>query len=163
VKRDYHLLIFTSAFVVLLDQITKYVITKQMALHSSIEVIKGFLNIVHIRNNGIAFGLLRDTGDTIISNILLITNIIIILALILWALTLKKRERLLSFALSLIIGGAIGNLIDRITLGEVVDFLDFYLSNHHWPAFNIADSSITVGTILLAIKYLLETLETLRG
>ncbi len=139
----------------MLDQASKYIILKYLPINSAIEIIKGFFNIVHVRNSGIAFGLLRGNGAESISLIITIITMIITGILIIWAIRLKNRDRLLKLSLSLIIGGAIGNIIDRIRLNEVVDFLDFYIGSYHWPAFNVADSAITIGTILLAIKIIL--------
>lgn len=149
-----YLFFIPSLFIVLIDQVTKYIILNNIPVNTSIEVIKGFFNIVHVRNNGIAFGILRGNWGGVTSFILILITGIITVALIVWVMRIKDDERLLHYSLSMIIGGAIGNLIDRIRLNEVVDFLDFYIQSFHWPAFNVADSSITIGTILLAIKIL---------
>ncbi|MFQ5585302.1 MAG: signal peptidase II [Thermodesulfobacteriota bacterium] len=149
-EKGYGLLITVSALVVLLDQITKTVVTRLLSLHQTVEVINGFFNIVYIKNPGAAFGILRGWGA--VRTVLLILISLAALAVIVY-LYGKTTGRLASFALSLIAGGAVGNLIDRVRFGEVIDFLDFSLCGYHWPAFNLADSAITVGvtvTVILA-------------
>lgn len=144
IKR-YILLIAASGAIVILDQISKYLVQKIMHLHESIIVINTFFSLTYIRNRGAAFGLLSDKGDGFRFIFFFITSVIALF--ILWYLFFRpyKSDLATQIGISLISGGAIGNLIDRIRLGEVVDFLDFYIGNYHWPAFNIADSAITIG------------------
>ncbi|MBI3753933.1 MAG: signal peptidase II [Deltaproteobacteria bacterium] len=145
--QKYKTFILISLIVVILDQLTKAVITNYLILHQSIEVISGFFNITYIRNPGAAFGLFRNGGAFF--RALFLTGISIV-ALIVVFLVYRKIENNLPYriALSLIAGGAVGNLIDRVRFGEVTDFLDVYIGRYHWPAFNVADSAITIGVFL---------------
>jgi signal peptidase II len=130
------------------DLATKYLVEATMELYESIPVIDGVFNLFYIRNPGAAFGILAQSGQFRLPFLLGVTGIAALA--ILWMVhTLKPGQRLATLALSMILGGALGNLVDRIRYGEVVDFLDFYWRTHHWPAFNLADSCITVGVVLL--------------
>lgn len=146
--------LWPAFLVIILDQMTKLAVVRALRPYDAISVIPGFFNLVHVRNPGIAFGLLSQLG-TAWSTLLLsaITTAAVIL-LILWFTRLAGGDHRAAFALSLIIGGAVGNLIDRVRLGEVVDFLDLYVGSFHWPAFNVADSAVTVGTLWLALTIL---------
>ena len=131
-----------ASVVLILDQLTKFIITRQLSLHESLPVIKGIFHLTLIHNRGAAFGILKNQVP------LFILTSIFAIGLIIFSLKDKKpktRFNLYSFSLSLILAGALGNLIDRLILGYVIDFLDFRI----WPVFNIADSAITVGAILL--------------
>lgn len=145
----YYFLIMTSGVAVTLDQVTKIVVQKTMDLYQSIQVIPNLFSLTYIRNSGAAFGLFSDGGG--IYKILFFVAVSFIALVILLHLYRKTPPEflLLKLALSLVAAGAIGNLIDRIRLGEVVDFLDFYIGSYHWPAFNVADSCISVGVALL--------------
>jgi len=134
-----------AGFVIIFDQITKAVIQNTVPLYHSIEVIPGFFSITHIHNPGGAFGFMANKSSGLRNLIFLfLSSSAICLIFYLYKNTPKKYS-LLSACFALILGGALGNLIDRIRFGEVVDFLDFYIGNYHWPAFNVADSAITVG------------------
>lgn len=137
--------------IVILDQATKAVIIGRVAVNDGFNVVPGLFDIVHFRNTGAAFSLFSDGG--LLKKLFLALTSIAALAVI-WFLVKNERRRLMAFALSLIAGGAAGNLIDRIRLGEVVDFLYFSLRGYHWPAFNVADSAITVGVGLAIFSYL---------
>lgn len=133
-------MIFVITIVVLfLDQLTKYLATKTLSPNQSIPVIRGIFHFTLIHNRGAAFGLLKNQ-----TNLFIFTSVF---AIILICLNLKKYKKssIYTVSLSLILAGALGNLIDRLFLGYVIDFLDFRI----WPVFNIADSAITVGAILL--------------
>ncbi|MEZ0323730.1 MAG: signal peptidase II [Hydrogenothermaceae bacterium] len=137
-----------SVFIVILDLLTKRLAETYLS-DKVLEVIPGFFNLVLVWNNGAAFGILADTPETIRRLILVGSSTIA--AIITTVYVLKKHNTLSMLeiiALSLIAGGAIGNLYDRLFLGSVRDFLDFYISTYHWPAFNIADASISVGIVL---------------
>jgi signal peptidase II len=153
-KRNNSLLIVPALAVILLDQISKYIVLRTIALHESIPVIGGLFSLVHTRNRGMAFGLMNRPGSDFSFYFLVAATIAAVLLLLFWFTKLKDEERRLIFGLSLILGGAIGNLIDRLRLREVIDFLDFHLGAYHWPAFNVADSAITVGTFWVAINLL---------
>lgn len=143
------------AFAVLaLDQATKYLIAVRFPLHETKPLISGFFNLVHIRNRGMAFGIMSRPGTDWGFILLLFATLGAVALLLVWFYRLKSEERGMVFPLSLILGGAAGNLVDRARMGEVIDFLDFYIGPYHWPAFNIADSAITVGTLWLAASLL---------
>lgn len=154
VKRDYYRLILPAILVVLLDQITKYMVTVSIGIYEKITIINGFFNLVHVRNRGMAFGLLNRSETGLPYYILVIATLMAIVLLLFWFTRLKQEEKGISIGLSLIIGGATGNLIDRLRLTEVIDFLDFHVGSHHWPSFNLADSCITIGTIWV-VTYIL--------
>jgi len=142
-------LILVSGCVVFADQITKYMIKINVALYDTIIVIENFFNITHILNPGGAFGFFASQSPEIRKFIFLFLSSIIAL-FVLWVYKKCASEFVfLSYGLALIFGGAMGNLIDRFRYGKVVDFLDFYMGSAHWPAFNIADSAISVGMGIL--------------
>ena len=150
-KKDNILFLLTALGVIILDQASKFVIAATIGYYESIPVIGGFFNLVHVRNRGMAFGLMNRPDAGIPLYFLIAVTIIAVLLIIIWSVRLKHDERGLLFGLSLILGGAVGNLIDRIRLREVIDFLDVYIGSYHWPAFNIADSAITIGAIWIAV------------
>ena len=153
-KRDYCRFILPAIIVIILDQITKYIVTVYIGAFESITVIDGLFNLVHLRNRGIAFGLLNKPDPGLSYYFLVAATIIAILLLIFWFTRLKHEEKGLSIGLSLILGGAAGNLIDRLRLAEVIDFLDFHMGPYHWPSFNLADSCITIGAVWVVIYFL---------
>ena len=139
--------LWLSLLAVILDQGTKLVIDSSMQLYQSIPVIPYF-NLTYVHNTGAAFSFLSDAGGWqrwFFAGLALVISI----AITVWLAKLQKHETLLAVALALVLGGAIGNLIDRLAYGYVIDFLDVYVGNWHWPAFNIADSAITVGVGLM--------------
>lgn len=143
----YLITLLTVLPVLVLDQLTKLYIDRTFQLYESQPVIKGVFSITYVRNQGAAFGILAKQSLRVP---FFITIALIAAVGILWAIhRLRPDQKLASFSLALILAGAVGNLIDRIRLGEVIDFLDVYWRSHHWPAFNIADSAITVGVVLL--------------
>lgn len=127
--------------VVLLDYITKKIIDRYVQPYEAIDVLP-FLRIVNVKNTGAAFGILSGLSN----NIFIIISILAVILIIIYILKIPKGLELLS--LSLILGGAIGNLIDRVAIGKVIDFIDFFIGKWHWPAFNVADSALTVGILL---------------
>ena len=143
--------VWIAGSVVVLDQITKLLILKTLPLFHSVAVIPGFFNLTHIRNPGGAFGFMA-TGSQTIRNLLFIGVSVLAMGLIVtFYRSTPKTHPFLASSLAMIFGGAVGNLIDRLRFGEVVDFLDLYAGAYHWPAFNVADSAITVGiTIFIA-------------
>jgi signal peptidase II len=139
----------------LLDQITKQAVVLALPLYGSIPVIPGFFELVHVRNKGMAFGMMNQPGREFFFVILVAASVIAIGILAYWYLT--RRDTLgfsVSLGICLMIGGAAGNLVDRVRLGEVVDFIDLYVGSYHWPAFNIADSAVSVGAFLVALGVL---------
>ena len=147
----YKLLIFVAAIVIILDQLTKAVITNYFILHESIEVTRGLFNITYIRNPGAAFGIFRGVSETF--RTIFLTGISFAATIIIFFVYRNTKGAASRIAFSLIAGGAVGNLIDRIRFGAVIDFLDFYIGRYHWPAFNVADSAITAG-VFIAVLFL---------
>ncbi len=142
--------LWLSVIAVALDQASKLMIIASMKLYESIALLPGF-NLVHVRNTGAAFSFLSDAGGWQ-RWFFAILALIISVVLTVWLARLKNNEVLLAIALSLVLGGAIGNLIDRVAYGYVVDFLDVYYQSWHWPAFNVADSAITLGVALMLLE-----------
>lgn len=150
--RKYYILI--SFAVILLDRITKLWIERKIALHDGIRVIPGFFSITHIENRGAAFGIFNDSPTPWKVGMLVGFSL---LALVIVSRLLWKNSHTISstgVGLALILGGAIGNLWDRLAAGHVTDFLLFYVGRYEWPAFNVADSSIVVGAALLVLEIL---------
>lgn len=146
-KRAHYLIL--SAAVILLDVWTKWLVVKRIDLHEAILIIPGFFQIVHVRNTGAAFGIGANATSKIVPLLLNSGAIIVFCVVVVYALRSAVTDRLLQTGLHLILGGAIGNLVDRFRFGYVVDFLDVFVGNHHWPAFNVADSAICIGIGLL--------------
>jgi signal peptidase II len=143
-----------SATGLLLDQASKLYIHRTMELYQSIPVIDGFFNIFYIRNRGAAFSFLSQASWRLpfFIAVSLIASSVILVAFG----RLRNDQRLAQASLAMIFSGAVGNLIDRVRMGEVIDFLDLYWGSHHWPAFNVADSFICVGVALLTLDMLRE-------
>lgn len=139
---------------ILLDQATKFAVMRYFPLFTGKVVIPGFFNLVHVRNTGSAFSLFAGANPSWRLPFFIVSTLLIV-GVILFAYTKVRREETwLRTAYSLIVGGALGNLIDRLRFGEVVDFLDFYVGSYHWPAFNVADSAITTGALMLLVSML---------
>lgn len=141
--------LWLAGLVLILDQLTKIWVMNDMELYQSISVLP-FFNLTYVHNYGAAFSFLSDAGGWqrwFFTVIALTVSIVILM----WLKQSKKEQVLLPCAFSLILGGALGNLYDRLVYGYVVDFLDFFLGNWHWPAFNLADSAIFIGAALLII------------
>jgi len=152
-----------AALVVILDQLTKLWIMTNFGLHEQQNVISGFFNLVYVTNTGAAFGFLAGSKSWL-RQVFFVGVAVVALGVIVYAYGhLKRQGRIFVYALGLIGGGAIGNLIDRLRFGSVVDFLDFYFGSYHWPAFNVADSAITVGVGLFMLGTLLQHMEEKRS
>jgi len=134
--------------VVVADQLSKLWVLNNMVLHESFPVISGWFNMTSVRNPGAAFGLFSTFSDTVRTSFLVGVTLLALVLLTVFYIKSKPHEGVARLAASMVVGGAIGNLIDRVRFGEVVDFLDVYVGSHHWPAFNIADSAITIGISL---------------
>jgi len=132
-----------------IDQATKIYVDRVMHLYQSIPVIDGLFNIFYIRNKGAAFSFLSSASWRI--PFFIAVSLIASLVIIVGIKKLRDDQRLAMLSMSMIFSGAVGNLIDRVRLGEVIDFLDVYWKTYHWPAFNVADSLICVGVGLLAL------------
>lgn len=149
--KKYLSVILITSTVVILDQITKWIVVMKIPLYSKIEVFP-ILDFTHIRNTGVAFGMLRDLPDNIRYPFFALVLILAIVAVFIFLRKLGEDEKLIKYCLGLILGGALGNSIDRFRLGYVTDFINFHWvgnSSLNWPPFNIADSAITVGAILI--------------
>lgn len=137
--------------VVLLDQLTKWLVDRALELHESRAVIDGLLSLTYVRNRGAAFGLLSDAELPYQALLFTLLSLAALTAIGLYAWRLPPAQRLAQAALALVMGGAVGNLVDRARLGHVIDFVDVYWGTHHWPAFNVADSAISIGVALLVL------------
>ncbi|KKD22134.1 signal peptidase II [Staphylococcus cohnii subsp. cohnii] len=150
-KRQYYMgiSIFITIVILILDQITKFIITKTMQIGDSFEVIPNFLSITSHRNNGAAWGILSGKMA-----FFYIITVIILIILIVFFIKEAKHNLLMQIAISLLFAGALGNFIDRVLNGEVVDFVDTYIFSYNFPIFNVADSSLTIGVVLVIIALL---------
>jgi len=142
------------AAIVVLDQVTKALVVRSLALHAYVPVVDGLLSLSHVRNRGAAFGFLSDWDVPYQAVLLALLSLGALLAIALYFLRLPAEARLPRLALALVLGGAVGNLVDRLRLGYVVDFVHVYFREHQWPDFNLADSAITVGVTLLVLDIL---------
>ena len=140
--------------VLLLDQLTKVVVERRVALHESIAVIGGFFNITHVKNTGAAFGLFAGHANAFRSVFFVAITIGAVILILVIFRRIRQDRILVPLSLAMITAGALGNLVDRIRWGHVIDFLDVYWRAYHWPAFNVADSAITVGILLLLVENL---------
>jgi len=142
--------------VVAVDQVTKLYIMQTMRLHESIAIIPDFFSLTYIRNPGAAFGLLAGSSNTFRMVFFGLTSLFALGLLGTILVRMPARDLMGRLSVAGILGGAIGNLIDRMRYGEVIDFLDVYIEQYHWPAFNVADSAITVGVIFLIVHFAFE-------
>ena len=133
------------AVIVFLDQLTKIIVDRTMALYQSIPIVDGWFNLTYVRNTGTAFGIFAGSAEIFRRPFLILVSILASGFIITLLKRLADGERGFITALTFILGGAVGNLIDRVFYGEVIDFVDVYWRNYHWPAFNVADSFITIG------------------
>jgi signal peptidase II len=148
--RKYHFLI--ALFVVVLDRLAKLAVERKIPLHDGIQIIPGFFRLTHLENRGAAFGLFADSPSEWKVAILVLFSLV---ALVVVSALLWKNGHSMSttgVGLALILGGAIGNLWDRLAAGHVTDFLLFYIGSYQWPAFNVADSAIVIGASLLIFE-----------
>jgi signal peptidase II len=147
-----------SVLVIVIDQLTKWLVSSQFELRETLAVMPSF-NLTLAHNYGAAFSFLAGAGGWqrwFFTGLALIVSLV----LIIWLKRLKASAKLEAFSLAMILGGALGNLIDRVAYGYVVDFLDVYYGTYHWPAFNIADSAICLGAILLIVDSFTKKSET---
>jgi signal peptidase II len=141
--------------IVLLDQATKLIVDRTLRLHESIPVIENLFSLTYIRNTGAAFGIFAGSHAAFRQPFLIFFSLLAIGFVVVMLRRLPETEKGLIVALTFKLGGAVGNLIDRLLYGEVIDFLDFYWSRFHWPAFNFADSFITLG-VMITFYYLIK-------
>lgn len=149
--RRYRALLRVALVVVVLDQLTKALILSRFRLSESVSVIDGFLNLVHVRNPGAAFSLLAGAPGWFRGPFFVAVTLGAIMALLYVARRLDGHDRWLRVGLGGLLGGAVGNLIDRLLYGEVIDFIDVHWGDHHWPAFNVADSSISLAVAVVLL------------
>lgn len=142
---------FIALLVIVADQLTKWWVVQTFALFESREVIAGFFNLTYLTNNGAAFSMLAGQPALWRQTFFIVAASLALVVIVIAKRSYGRVNPLYDIALALIAGGAIGNLIDRIRLGSVVDFFDVYIGTHHWPTFNVADSAITVGVTLFLI------------
>jgi len=154
VTRPHWLQLVIPATVVLLDQATKAIVRNRLELHESIVVIPGFFDLTRVHNTGAAYGFLNDVDFPLKTALLTIVALAALVGLGLYAATLEPGQRLTRAGLSLVMGGAAGNLIDRATAGYVLDFVDLYRGGWHFWAFNVADAAISVGVALMILELL---------
>jgi len=156
VKAKLIFLLAVSLTVILLDQISKDWIEHNVSLYQSIQVIPSFFHITHIKNTGGAFGILAEFKGLYFKTFFILFTLLTIGVVGFFYCKLKPNQNAPALGIALIIGGAIGNLIDRIRLGGVIDFIDVHYYSLHWPAFNVADSAITIGSVLLGVLIFLK-------
>jgi signal peptidase II len=142
----------TSLVIVALDRATKSMIEAKLQPWKSVPVIPGLFDLTYVRNPGGVFGIFKNLDDGVRGVLFTVVPVTAILLMAAYAGRIPVSRRLTQVSLSLILGGAVGNLVDRFLHGHVIDFLDFYWRSHHWPAFNIADSAICVGVAMLMIE-----------
>jgi signal peptidase II len=145
-----HRYLLVSLAIIVLDQWTKWLIEAHLPHHVAQPIVPGFLNLTHVRNTGVAFGLFASNGMNA-SWLLTALGLVALAAVSMYFGFASPRDRALLIALALVVGGAIGNLIDRVASGAVTDFIDVYVGIHHWPSFNVADAAISIGIVLMAV------------
>ncbi len=155
----YLLLASVTGVVIVVDQITKFYIMETMRPHESIPIVPNLFSLTYIRNPGAAFGILAGSSNAFRMVFFGLTSIFALGLLGTILFRMPERDWMGRLSVVGILGGAIGNLIDRLRYGEVIDFLDVYVESYHWPAFNVADSAITVGVIFLIIHFAFEKKE----
>jgi signal peptidase II len=153
-RKNNILFLAITVLVVLLDQMTKAWILATLRLQEGFAVVGGLFNIIHVRNPGAAFGFLAGAPPLFRYIFFMSVTAAAILLIFHYLRVSRIQESSLILALALILAGAVGNLIDRVRFGEVVDFLDVYIGSYHWPAFNVADSAISVGAAILIMVLL---------
>ena len=155
----YLILAMVSVGTILLDQATKVHIMQTMRLHESIPVIPNVFSLTYIRNPGAAFGILASSSNGFRLLFFGFTSLFALVLLATIFFRLRHDDWIGQLSIAGILGGAIGNLLDRMRFGEVIDFLDFYIDAYHWPAFNVADAAISVGVCFLIVHFALEKKE----
>jgi signal peptidase II len=153
IRRRFPYLILVAA-IVGLDQLTKWLVAGRLELHEMRPIIDGLLSLSHVRNRGAAFGILSDADLPYQAVLFSVLSLVALAAIAVYAMRLPVTARLPQLALALVLGGAIGNLIDRLRHGYVVDFVHVYWRQYQWPDFNVADSAISIGVALLVLDIL---------
>ncbi len=148
IRQKYTALLVIAALVIVLDQASKYLILEHLKLHEAFSLIPGFLDISHVENPGVAFGLFSQNKSNIQQLVLMCASLVAVCVLFYFYNQTSSRYRTMLTGFALILGGAVGNFIDRVRFGQVVDFIDIYVGDLHWPMFNIADSAISIGIVI---------------
>ena len=156
-RNKYLFLFVNSSALIVIDQYTKFMVSLHIPLNYSVKVVAGFFNLTHIRNSGVAFGIFSEQNSELKPYLLIFVSIIAIIAILVIFHQTEREKKLVQTGLVLVFSGAIGNLIDRVLHKEVIDFIDIFFENQHWPAFNIADACITIGVVLLAADMLVNS------
>jgi signal peptidase II len=151
--RCYGLMVLIVLTVIIFDQLTKWQVTRAMRLHESIPIVSDLFSLTYIRNPGAAFGILAGSHAGFRLLFFGLTSVLALALLGTIYMRLSPADWVGQVSVASIFGGAVGNLIDRIRAGEVIDFLDFSFQGHHWPAFNVADAAITVGVFFLIVHF----------
>lgn len=146
--------VIVATTVVVLDQLVKAAVRSRLELHESVTVVPGFFDLTRVHNTGAAYGFLNGVDFPFKAALLACVAMAALIGLGIYAATLDRRQQLTRLGLTLVIGGAAGNLIDRVTMGYVLDFFDVYRGNWHFWAFNVADSAITIGVVLMVLELL---------
>jgi signal peptidase II len=154
VRRQRFFLAVTGILVVV-DQITKMLIARGISLYETVPVISGFFNLTHIHNRGAIFGFFSKSSGKLTGILLPVFSLAALSLVIYYFVKTPASDKWLKFSLSLILAGALGNQIDRFVRGYVIDFLDVYIKNWHWPTFNVADSCISCGAVILIFTFIL--------
>jgi signal peptidase II len=150
VSKKITFLAIVAGIVLVLDLLTKMLVLAHLPLGAGIPVIPGLFDLTHVQNPGGAFGFLATMGPQARGVIFILVSALAVAVILWFYLQTPVQQRWLAFGFALIFGGAIGNLVDRLRFGAVIDFIDVYIGDLHWPAFNIADSAITVGVAIFA-------------
>lgn len=150
--KDKKLYLFIIAFIIAADQASKWLLVRSLPLEASRDVVKGFLRLWHVRNSGAVWGFFSGHDGGLVPKVITGLAVAALLIVAWFFLRAGRHERLELAAYAFILGGALGNIVDRLRLGYVVDFIDAYVKTWHWPTFNVADSCITVGVLLLALS-----------
>jgi signal peptidase II len=147
-------------FLLIVDQVTKALIATNILLNSSKQVIPGFFQLVHIRNRGAIFGFFSQSGNRFVFLLLTLASLAALGLVVYYFFKASPEEKWLKISLSLILAGALGNFVDRVFKGYVIDFLDVSVKGWHWPSFNVADSCISIGAVLLIYIFLFKRCPT---
>lgn len=147
-------LLLLSAFIFALDAFTKWLVKQKIPLYSNVDIVPGLFRLTHLENTGAAFSLFADSSGPWPGRALVLFSLVAlaVISVLLWRY--GRTINATTISLALFLGGTLGNLCDRLARGRVTDFFDFYLGPHHWPPFNVADSAIVIGALLLAGKAL---------
>ncbi|MGA8830774.1 MAG: signal peptidase II [Desulfomonilaceae bacterium] len=140
-----------AAIIIIADQLTKYWISDNITFNGSETIIPGFLDLVHVTNSGVAFGAFSHHGN-MLSRFALSGISLTALVVITWIIISQRLDRYSIIGFALFFGGAAGNFVDRVMFGQVTDFIDVHIGNLHWPAFNLADSALTIGAIIFCVR-----------